>query len=447
MKKIFVLVLVIAPAWFLFFHIAHAQSDHLVISQVQITGGAGLTTNDFVEIYNPTSADIDLKGMRLVKRTKTGTSDTLLKSWTDSAIVHAHGFYLWANSSFTDIEAVRDVTTSGSIADDNAVAIRNGPNDTGAIIDSVAWGMANNVFVEAATFAGLTSTDANKSMERMPGGDAGSGTDTNNNSLDFLKEDSHPRNSQTPATPVVEVLPPVAPTPPPAEAPPAPENLPPPPPMYSSDILISEFLPNPDGPDVGKEWIELYNNSSADVDLSGWIFDDESTSGTIGASAYTVPDATAIKAQGYLVIDLPDGAFVLNNTGGDTLRLFWPDQSLFKQVNYSDTAKIDQAYAVNQQGVYAWTEFPTPGAANQFVANIETGLTAVAQTSIRINEIFPNPAGTDSGAEWVEVLNTGSEPVYLHNWVVDDGQPASPIGSSAYKIQSPRPSLTGGAPP
>ena len=28
-----------------------ATADHLVISEVQITGGAGQTTNDFIEIY------------------------------------------------------------------------------------------------------------------------------------------------------------------------------------------------------------------------------------------------------------------------------------------------------------------------------------------------------------------------------------------------------------
>src|SRR3989344_4502167 len=189
-NRLMLATLAIIAGLFLFAQQSFAAADHLVISQVQIRGGPGKTANDFVEIYNPTDNDIDLKGMRLVKRTKTGTADTLLKSWTDTAIVHAHGFYLWANSSFTGIAVVPDVTTSGSIADDNAVAIRNGPNDTGAIIDSVAWGMANNVFVEAATFADLASTDANKSMERMPGGDEGSGTDTNNNSLDFLKTDS-----------------------------------------------------------------------------------------------------------------------------------------------------------------------------------------------------------------------------------------------------------------
>ena len=181
---------------------AAATADHLVISQAQITGGAGKTTNDYVEIYNPTEADIDLKGMRLVKRTKTGTSDTSLKSWTDSAIVKAHGYYLWANSSYTDVAAAADVTTTGSLADDNGVAIRNGASDTGTIVDAVAWGAAANVFVEGAAFS--TNPEVGQSLERKPGSGAGNGEDTADNSADFfLQATSHPRNSASAVEPAI----------------------------------------------------------------------------------------------------------------------------------------------------------------------------------------------------------------------------------------------------
>lgn len=445
---------------FLFFPLlALSDTDHLVLSQVQTTGGPGKTTNDFVEIYNPTSADIDLSGMRLVKRTKTGVADTSLKSWTDTAIVHAHGFYLWANASYTDIAITPDTTTSGTIADDNGVALRQGSDDSGTIIDSVAWGSTTNAFVEGAAFG--TNPAANQSLQRLPGGDLGNGADTDNNAADFFLQTAvHPRNSQSEAVPPISVeeppappppspspLPPPPPPPPPSDdegeiTPPPPPPLPPPPPstpVFSSDILISEFLPNPDGPDSGEEWIELFNNSSADVDLSGWIFDDEATNGALGSSAYKIPSNASIKSKSFLVITLPDGVFALDNTGGDNLRLFWPNENLSKQVNYTDNPKIDSAYALKPDGIYAWTEFPTKGVVNQFVQitqNSETGITARAQTLIKINEIFPNPKGPDSGEEWVELKNFGTEPVSLGNWILDDGKADSAIGSSSYKIQS-----------
>src|SRR3989338_4871477 len=109
-------------------------ADHLVISQVQITGGAGHTTDDFVELYNPTDSDIDLNGMRLVKRTQTGTTDTLIKSWTSSTIIPAHRYYLWANSSYAAIAVTPDATSTDIISANNGVALRSGPNDTGTII-------------------------------------------------------------------------------------------------------------------------------------------------------------------------------------------------------------------------------------------------------------------------------------------------------------------------
>ena len=33
-----------------------------------------------------------------------------------------------------------------TLSNDNGVAIRLGPNDTGTIVDSVAWGKAQNIF-------------------------------------------------------------------------------------------------------------------------------------------------------------------------------------------------------------------------------------------------------------------------------------------------------------
>src|SRR6185436_10921797 len=149
MKKIF-----FSAAFYLLFSygIACASTDHLWINQIQITGGTGKTTNDFVEIFNPTASDIDLNGMRLVKRTKTGATDTLIKSWTETAIVKAGGYYLWANSDFTDLPVTADVTTSGTISDNNSLALRIGANDTGAIVDSVGWGSAANDFVKGQVF-------------------------------------------------------------------------------------------------------------------------------------------------------------------------------------------------------------------------------------------------------------------------------------------------------
>src|SRR3989338_6524945 len=116
--------------------IAEIKADHLVISEIQTSGGPGKTNYDFIELYNPTNAEVDLKGYRLVKRTKNGTTDTTVKSFTSSALIPARSFYLWANNDYSGVSA--DSRTSQTISDDNAVAVRFGPEDTGTVVDALA---------------------------------------------------------------------------------------------------------------------------------------------------------------------------------------------------------------------------------------------------------------------------------------------------------------------
>lgn len=153
----------------------------ILISEVQITGGAGNTENDFIELYNPNGSQVNLNGYRLVKRTQSGASDTSIKSWTSDVYISANGYYLWANSGYTSISTAPDATTAAAVSNDNGVALRFGAMDTGTIIDSVAWGGAQNAFVENTAFS--TNPGANQSIQRKFQNSAH--VDTNNNSQDF----------------------------------------------------------------------------------------------------------------------------------------------------------------------------------------------------------------------------------------------------------------------
>jgi len=162
-------------------NLSSASPAKILINEVQIRGGAGKTDNDFIELYNPNDSPVNLKGYRLVKRTKTGTSDLLIKSWTDDAYIPAKGFYLWANSNYLEIPSQPDVTTTVTLSDDNGVAIRFGANDTGTVIDSVSWGEAQNIFVEKSAFA--TNPGAYQSIQRKFQNNVF--VDTDNNAEDF----------------------------------------------------------------------------------------------------------------------------------------------------------------------------------------------------------------------------------------------------------------------
>lgn len=132
--------------------------------------------------------------------------------------------------------------------------------------------------------------------------------------------------------------------------------------MESSDsVVINEILPAPQTI-FTDEWIELYNPSGDDVDLTGYILDDITTGGT---APYTIPATTIIHAGGFLIFYLADTGVALNNAG-DTVNLIKPD-GVTIQDSYTYTSTIyDVSYGRETDGAMIWKTFtsPTPGASN-----------------------------------------------------------------------------------
>lgn len=203
---VFVLSILSAPS---FSEHAEAQeassivSPHLVISQFQ-TGRVTPNFNDeFVEIHNTSANPVDLNGYRLVYRSQNGQTDVMnpFAVWTTSTIIPAGGFYLVASTSYdgpTPANMTYDPTgCSCSMGGTNGgLAIRQGANNTGAVIDSVAWGTVTNTFNEG-TPTTAHPTDANdNSKVRLQNGCQ----DTDNNAADFATlTPAAPRNASSPA--------------------------------------------------------------------------------------------------------------------------------------------------------------------------------------------------------------------------------------------------------
>lgn len=186
-------------------------ANHIVISEVQIDGGPTNTTHDFIELYNPTNSPLDLNGHRLIKRPGNSPNDTTIKSWTSSTIIQAHGFYLWASSNDQDSPfiAIADTTTTESLGADTSIALRNGPENTGALVDVLSWNDGSTL-VEGNEFD--PDPGINQSMERkalssstassmaISGTDEfkGNGFDSNDNATDFvLRAVSQPQNTSS----------------------------------------------------------------------------------------------------------------------------------------------------------------------------------------------------------------------------------------------------------
>lgn len=160
-----------------------AVSPNLVISQFQ--AGGGTADDEFIEIKNIGSEPVDLNGHRVVYRSSTGTNDVgPMAVWTTSTLLLPGQHYLIASTSY-DGGVTPDMTYSPSTcscsmsAFNGGLAIRNGAQNTGTIIDAVGWGTsATNIFFEGTR----TNAPANGSGQVR----ASSGCqDTDNNSADF----------------------------------------------------------------------------------------------------------------------------------------------------------------------------------------------------------------------------------------------------------------------
>jgi hypothetical protein len=76
------------------------------------------------------------------------------------------------------------------------------------------------------------------------------------------------------------------------------------------NILISEVLSDPSGTETENEWIELHNNTSSGIDLSGFTLDDSGSS-----RPYAIPQGTTIASGAYLSFRSSETGLGLTNDG------------------------------------------------------------------------------------------------------------------------------------
>jgi hypothetical protein len=233
-------------------------------------------------------------------------------------------------------------------------------------------------------------------------------------------------------------------------------------------VLINEVYYDPDPEDdAGNEWIELCNNGTEAVDLSGWWVE---SGGQEFEACFDIPSAS-IEAGQYLLIggpagDVPgayspnlqnggsetDGVRLVNSAGevvdtvlydspntnglpddlGGTGSTTAPDPSGGHSIGrWSGSA---DCVDTDESGVdFADYAEPSPGAANPDPGGDTGGGGEEADctdtTSVKLNEFLSNPEGSDGGLEWVELYNAGGAAIDLSGWVVR-GATKSTGGSS-----------------
>jgi len=307
--------------------LAGASDSGVVINAFRIAGES--STDEYVEILNTTSSDIDLSGWRLSKKTASGNSSNLVTSFPaifiepGSTLVIAHGNF----HSGADIK----YSTSNSVADDNTILLSNNQR---IVVDRVGFGLASD-------YEGEPVVNPNK-FEVYGRKD---GIDTDNNKNDFSLIYAPPKPKEKPPSLV--------------ESKPTPSNTSAKESGHrEAKLIVTEFLPNPEGSDSENEFIEIRNNGEK-ADIGGYYIAD-----TIGSpKMYKIQGGTTIGPGDYLVFYSAKIPISLNNKG-DGVEVLDPNK---KAIDGSpdDCGKAPEgmSYALSDKG-WVWTKTPTPGKPN-----------------------------------------------------------------------------------
>lgn len=190
-------------------------ATHVVISEVYGGGGNTGSTwrNDFIELYNPTSAPVNITGWSVQYASATGTPWSLTVL---SGTIAPKGFYLVQQAAgaggtvnLPTPDAVGTLAlsaTNGKVALASNSAAITGLSDPD-VVDFIGYGTTANAFEgsgPAPTLSNTTSAErkadsASTALSLGPGGGqqfSGNGWDSNNNSTDFVAQTAiTPQNS------------------------------------------------------------------------------------------------------------------------------------------------------------------------------------------------------------------------------------------------------------
>ena len=101
-------------------------------------------------------------------------------------------------------------------------------------------------------------------------------------------------------------------------------------------MIISEFLPNPIGKDTDSEFIELFNDSQKQINLTGWKIKDAS------GKTFTFKNQT-IGAGEYLALNYKTTKITLNNDA-ETLYFYDPNGNLIDKGGFSGAAPAGKSF-------------------------------------------------------------------------------------------------------
>lgn len=321
MKKIIYLILLFLPL------ICFSQDNHLLISQIQISGIT--STDEYIKIYNPSYDDISLYGYKVVKKTTSGSQYNLVSNFNEDLVIKSKSYILIAHKDYTGYGVdVYYTNNSYSLSKDNSLYLVDKESN---IVDLVGVG---NCFEK----------EGDQCLENIGDGEIyvrEDNIDTDNNMSDFKVinlsvSEEKPQPEQTVSYTNVYSTSTSSP-------------------IYYKNILISEIYPNPlDGED---EFIEIQNIGDTSVNLENYKIKDDSK------RVFNISNIVLEKGQ-YYVFYKKNTGISLNNTGEEHVYFLTPDNEIIQDVLYLNPKKNNSyTYDLNSKN-YVWSIKKTPGMEN-----------------------------------------------------------------------------------
>ncbi len=443
-----------------------AALGSVLINEVAWAGTAANTDHEWIELYNTTASDIPLNQWSL--ESLDGTISIAL-----SGTIPANGYFLLERNEDAVADVAANQLYSGTLVNsgmqlvlyDNSVVLHTIVDTANA--NGGAWPAGSSSM--HATMERIGTLADSDTAWRTNDGVQKNGLDADGNSIWGT-----PKNLNAP-TPTA-TLPPT-------------NTLPPPTAASALAIVINEVAWAGTQAASDDEWIELYNPSAVDVNLTGWTLKSSdgspsiTLSGTLASGGYFLLERT----DDDTVADVAANMFYsgsLSNSG-EILRLYDPTNQLVDTANSNggawpagnaSTYASMQRSRISADSDFVWVTYDanndvsslyahdasgnvikgTPGRGNRpnnVTPTVTPRATATQKSSsssssgsgssevlpvLGISEFLPRPGHdwnndgqVDVYDEFIEIINAGTTDVDLSEYKLDDEQNA---GSSPYTL-------------
>jgi hypothetical protein len=331
--------------------------NHLVISQFRTRGPAG-AEDEFVELFNPGNAPVNIGGWQIKKSSDCGQVVVSLLTIPPGVVLLSGQRYLAVSQSSG--LATPDQTFSLSISDGGGLAL---VQSNGNIVDQVGL-CSKTQFHEGMPLLPI-SGNYNQAYFRRPSSGMRGCVDTNRNSDDFyLLSPSNPQGMAAP----IELCPGVLTATPTLRPEETITQV-----AGEAVLVINEFLPHPasdwngDGSaNVYDEFIEIMNIGLQPVNLNGWMLDDNES----GSNIFSLPEI--ILLPGEIILFYGEETGLILNDIGDKVRLMKPNAQVVDTHTYPTVTKPDQSWCRQPDGIGAWRSGcqPTPDRLNKWLETV-----------------------------------------------------------------------------